>query len=283
MGCSRDQFYQKKTEFVIDLKKKIGIVAFDNREKKISSNNIDYFYTHIVSQMTQLDQSLFFVTDGNKPEILKTTSRLLSTDHIDRQALIETARKKGYQALIWARIHDLDIIYQKAGIIGFRKKMPFIQFRGEFSLFDCETHTKLWYLPLENAYRLDKLFDANEAQQAVLNDVTIKKELAYLSKYLSSQMVDILKITPWKSFVIENNNDSYVISSGSKSGVVNNMTLDIIGFMGTINGIYNQKYLIPGKKIGQIQIIEVGENISKGVALYGNQLEKSICAKFATY
>jgi hypothetical protein len=281
IGCSRDPFYKKKAERVIDLKKKIGIVAFDNREKMITPANIDYFYTQIVSQMTQLDQSLFFVTDGIKPEVLKTTSRLLSNDHIDRQSLIETARKKGYQALIWARIHDLEIIFKNAGIIGFRKKMPFIQFRGEFSLFDCETHTKLWYSNLEDAYRLDKLFDDNEVKQTVLNEISIKKELVYLSKIIASQMVDVLKKDPWKCFIIESSNDLYILSSGLKAGVVNHMMLDVIGSMGTINGIYNQKYLVPGKPIGRIQIVEVNENISKGVALYGNQLEKSICAKYS--
>jgi len=278
-GCSRHPFYQKKNEIVIDLKKKIGIVAFDNREKRISQFSIDKFYTNIVSQMKQLDSSLYFITIDNMPEVLQTTSRLLSTDLIDRQALIETAREKGYQALIWARIHEMKMVFQKAGIYGFRKKMPFVQFRGEFSLFDCETHSKLWYLPLVKTYRLDKLFDSNEEKQNVLNEITIKKVLARLSEFISLQMVEILENDPWKGFIVENNNGLYAISSGAQAGVVKHMTLDVIGSMGTINGIYNQEYLVPGNQIGRIQIVEVDENTSKGVPLYGNQLEKSICVR----
>ena len=276
IGCTRDPFYRQGNNIDIELKKKIGIVAFDNREKLISQASIDKFYTNIVSHMKQQDPSLYFIVNDNMPEVLQTTSRLLSPDHIDRQALIESARKQGYQALIWARIHDMGIVYQKAGIWGFRKKMPFVQFSGEFSLFDCETHTKLWYLPLEETYRLDKLFNANEEKQSVLNDITINKELARLSENIASQLVVVLKNEPWKGFIIENNNDLYVISSGLKAGVVNNMTLNVIGSMGTINGIYNQTYVVPGNSIGQIQIVEVDDHTSKGVPLYGNQLEKSV-------
>jgi len=254
-------------------------VAFDNREKKISQSNIETFYKNIVTHMTQLDPSLYFITNEDMPEVLQTTSRLLSTDHIDRQTLIETAREKGYQALIWARIHDMEKVSKKAGIYGFRKKMSFIQFRGEFSLFDCETHSKLWYLPLDELYRMDKLFDSKEERQYVINDITIRKEFERLSEYIASQMVDVLEQEPWKGFIIENNNNSYTIASGTKAGVVNHMTFDVIGSMGSINGIYNQKYLVPGQPIGKLQIVEVDENQSKGVPLYGNQLEKSICIR----
>jgi len=409
-GCARHPFYKKKHDINIKLNKKIGIVMFDNRENKISPSNINSFYQNIVAQMKKLDASLYFITDDNMPEVLKTTSRLLSTDHIDREALIETAREKGYQALIWARIHDMEIISQKAGIYGFRKKMPFIQFRGEFSLFDCETHTKLWYLPLVETYRLDKLLeddaqekdelndiseneqvdleladeqeldilnDVNEEDQDVLSDITeedqdvleiadeqekdvtkndqdvlievieedadglesadeqkldvtkndqdvlievieedadglevadeqeqnvlndvdeedqvvlsdakdknllndrvIEKELARISKIVASQMVEVLENEHWKGFIIEKDDDLYVISAGKMSGVVNHMTFNVIGSMGTIHGIYKQKYLIPGNKIGKIQIIEVDDNESKGMPLYGNQLENSTC------
>jgi len=276
-GCSRHPFYQKKQDFVIALKKKIGLVAFDNREKKISQAQIDSFYLSIVSHMKQRDESLYFSADDNMPEILQTTSRLLSTDHIDRQALIESARIKGYQALIWARIYDMEIIHKLAGIYGFRKKMPFVQFRGEFSLFDCETHTKLWYLPLDESYRLDKLFGSDEKKQDGLNEITINKVVSRLSEFIATQMVDILENTPWKGFIVENTDNQYVVSSGSKTGVMNHMTFNVIGSMGTINGIYNQTYLVPGNPIGQIQVVEVNENTSKAVPLYGNQLEKSIC------
>ena len=277
IGCTRDPFYRQKNDVLINLKKKIGIVAFDNREKKISQSSIDKFYTNIISQIIQQDSSLYFIIKDEMPEVLQTTSRLLSPDHIDRQALIESARKQGYQALIWARIHDIGIVNQKAGIWGFRKKMPFVRYSGEFSLFDCETHTKLWYLPLEETYRLDKLFNANEEKQTVLNDITINKLLTRISENIGSQIVVVLKNEPWKGFIIENNDDLYVISSGLNAGVVNNMTLNVIGSMGNIEGIYNQKYVVPGNSIGQIQIVEVEDNISKGVPLYGNQLEKSVC------
>jgi hypothetical protein len=277
VGCSRHPFYQKKQDIVIDLKKKIGLVAFDNREKKISQSQIESFYLSIVSHMKQMDQSLYFTTNDNMPEILQTTSRLLSTDHIDRQALIESARTKGYQALIWARIYDIEIINKMVGIYGFRKKMPFVQFRGEFSLFDCETHTKLWYLPLDKTYRLDKLFDSDEKKQEGLNEITIQKAMARLSEFIATRMVAVLENIPWKGFIIENTDHLYLVSSGTKSGVVNHMTFNVIGSMGTINGIYNQQYIVPGNPIGQIQIVEVNENISKAVPLYGNQLEKSIC------
>jgi len=276
-GCTRHPFYQKKNEVVINLKKKIGIVAFDNRAKKITQSNIEFFYKDIVSQMQQLDPNLYFIANENSPEILQTTSRLLSTDHIDRQALIETAQKEGYQALIWARIHDIKIVPQKTGIYGFRKMMPFVQFRGEFSLFDCVTHTKLWYLPLEETYRLDKLFESKEKIQNDLNDITIQKMLKHLSEFIASKMVNVLENESWKGFIVDNQNDLYIISSGTKSGLVNHMTFDVIGSLGTINGIYNQKYLIPGQPIGKIQIVEIDEYLSKGVPLYGNQLEKSVC------
>lgn len=279
VGCSRHPFYQKKHDIVIDLKKKIGLVAFDNREKKISQSHIDSFYQRIVSLMKQKDQSLYFTINDNKPEVLHTKSRLLSTDHIDRQALIESARTKGYQALIWARLYDMEIVHKKAGFYGFRKKMPFIQFRGEFSLFDCETHTKLWYLPLDKSYCLDKLFDSNETKHNGLNEITIQKVLARLSEFISTEMVNVLENIPWKGFIIENIDNLYVLSSGANVGIVNHMMFNVIGSMKTVNGIYNQQYLVPGNQIGQIQIVEVDENISKGVPLYGNQLEKSICVK----
>ncbi|ETR69928.1 MAG: hypothetical protein OMM_03605 [Candidatus Magnetoglobus multicellularis str. Araruama] len=276
-GCSRHPFYEAKQNIEINLKKKIGIVQFDNRIKAIEKDTVDTFYGQLVTNMTQMDPSLFFETQDGQPEILETASRLLSTDLIDREALITTARNKGYQALIWARFHDIRIISQKAGIYGFRTEKPFVQFRGEFSLFDCETHTKLWYAPVDQTYRLDTFIQPDKKNTPVLTHLTVEKVLSLLSQFVSSQMVSALEGEHWKGFITTNDKDLYVVSSGKNAGVVNHMTFEVIGSMGTLDGIYNQKYWIPGKPIGRIQIVEVDDSISKAVPLYGNQLEKSIC------
>ncbi|KPA13893.1 conserved hypothetical protein, secreted [Candidatus Magnetomorum sp. HK-1] len=281
-GCSRHPFYKKKQIFLIDLKKKIGIAEFDNRLKKISDTNIETFYQRIVSDMKRSDSSLIFSMSDGKPEILSKSSRLLSTDHIDRQALIKSGREKGYQAIIWGDIYDIQIISKKTGIIGFRKEKKHVRFRGEFSLFDCGTQAKLWYAPIEEIFLFESLFDPMENKIAIIDDLTIERVLSRLSKIITEQMSFHLKKEPWKGFIIDNNNDEYLISSGHKSGLLNHMIFDVIGSMGTLAGIYGQKYDIPGNTIGRIQLIEVNDHNSKAIALYGNKLENSIAIQELT-
>jgi len=279
-GCVRHPFYNQKQKLVIDLKKKIGIVAFDNRATKVLSlENLYLLYINIVKKMQEQDPSIQFETTDGFPEILKTTSRLLSTDHIDREALIAEARKKGYQALVWGRIHEIQKIDQKKGFIGLKKNKAFVSIRGEFSLFDCATQAKIWYAPMNINLAFEKLFKPDETIPNDLDDSTIGKAINQFSQIISEQMVKSLKDEPWKGFIVESSKDDYSISSGIKNGIMPHMTFDVIGAMGEFKGIYNQVYHIPGKPIGQIQITSVDNNSAKAISLFGNQLEKSICIR----
>ena len=281
-GCSRHPFYKKKQNIIVELKKKIGIAEFDNKQKKISDSNMNNFYQRIISDMKKLDSSLLFSFIDGKPEILAKSSRLLSTDHIDRQALIKSARKKGYQAIIWGVIHDIKIISKKVGIFGFRKEKDHIHILSEFSLFDCETHAKIWYEPIEEFFLFETLFESIEKKKAIIDEVTINRVLFNLSKILAEKMSYDLKKEPWKGFIIDNVNNEYIVSAGTNSGFIKHMIFDVKGSMGKLNGIYGQKYDIPGSTIGRIQITEINDNTSEAIPLYGNNLENSLCIQEIT-
>ncbi|MBF0450031.1 MAG: hypothetical protein HQK75_04965 [Candidatus Magnetomorum sp.] len=276
VGCTRHPFYSKKQDLMPELKKKIGIAQFDNRLKLISEPTMDKFYQNIVSDMNPLNPFVYFSTTDGQPEILQKSSLLVSTDHVDRQALIKTGKEKGYQAIIWGGIHDISIVSKKSGFWGFRKEKTHVRIRGEFSLFDCETHSKLWYAPVNETYLFKTLFDPPVTRKAVLDDQTIERVLAKLSQKIVPLMSDRLKKEPWKGFILNNEGNVYLISSGKQSGLLENMIFDVIGSMGTLSGIYGQNYYIPGNPIGRVQIIDVDDHTSKAIPLYGNQLENSI-------
>ena len=276
VGCTRHPFYHQKQNMIIELKKSIGIAQFDNRSKIISDTMLDSFYQQMVTNMRQANPHVYFLTPEGKPEILQKSSLLLSADHIDRQTLIKAAKAKGHQAVIWGIINDISIVSLKIGFPFLKKEKKHVRCRGEFSLFDCETYSKLWYLPINETYSFDSLFDPSLKKYPVLDDQTITKVLAKLSQKISMEMSEQLKKTPWKGFIIQNENNVYVISSGTNTGVNKNMVFDVIGSMGTLPGIYGQKYYIPGKPIGRIQITSTTPDTSTAIPLYGNQLENSI-------
>jgi hypothetical protein len=282
-GCTRHPFYHKKQNILLNLKKKIGIAQFDNRTKVITDASMEYFYQQIISDMETFNSSLQFLKTEGKTEILQKSTLLLSADHIDRQTLIKTARKKGYQAVIWGIVNDINVVSIKKGIPFFRKEKKHIRCRGEFSLFDCETSSKIWFSPINETYLFDNLFAPHLKKQPVLDDQTIKTVLSKLSKKIAQEMCEQLKMEPWKGFIIENNHNEYLISSGMQSGIVEHMTFDVIGSMGTLSGIYGQKYFVPGNPIGRIQIISVDEKTSKASSLYGNQLENSISIQYINH
>ena len=83
-------------------------------------------------------------------------------------------------------------------------------------------------------------------------------------KKISGKLCEEVTIQPWKSYITSVSGNRVSLSSGSKVGLKPGDVLEIRESEDIIAGANNQRFYIPGDKIGEIELTRVSPDRSDG-------------------
>jgi len=238
-----------------DLKKKVGIILFENRTFCAVNNFEKIFHIKLAENIKETCQDILIIKPGDPgyPDQMTVPPKLAS-ERIDNLVLAKTGRRLGLNAIVTGSLIDISGNKKKSGILWFKDTYNFIRFQIVVEVYDTETGAKIFDDSFDDEIQvdeidLDNLGTGNANKIPALNDALLNALIP-----IGEKICDAVSIQPWKGYVISSFEDKIIISSGKRSGLILGDKFEVYDSENIFEGKDGRKFFIPGLKIGEIKI-----------------------------
>ena len=223
-------------------------------------------------------ERLFIVGTPGLDEALTAAIRTDEAD-LDKLALAEVGRRHGLSAVIEPQIDGLQLFTEKRGIWGFRDLHTFLRIALRIRVYDVETTAVLLDKVVRDETALPQTMVQDGLEPNQVDEKFTRTLLFTVAAKAAEQICTSLTQTPWKGYIVEADDGIFRISAGRDVGLKVGDRLEVFAMAEPIQGVDEQIYLIPGRKIGEIKVERVYKLYSEAVKLSGDNLENSACLK----
>jgi len=263
IGCSTYYTARRTTKKITrdimtyneDLNKSIAIIKFENQSYYTNDKIEELFQSKITETLQSACTKIHLILPGDEryPNPLKVPPRL-SSGRIDNLKLVQVGRLYGLGAIATGSINNVSAYQEKRGLFWLRDDHTYLQVQIHLQVFDIETGAKLLDENRleeveieENDYRFIK-----EKRQVPIAELSEEVQLS--ATLLGEKICDALANQSWKSYVVSKEGDKVIISSGQNAGLQVGNRFDIYDTGKLVSGIGDERFLLPGKKVGVIQV-----------------------------
>ena len=257
-----------------DFRKTIGIARFNNQTYY---NRIDVdavFQAKLVEILGSACPTLLIYKPETEqyPEFMQKIPRQ-SNGRIDNLKLATSARRYGFDGIVTGSVVDIAAYEEKRGIYWLRDTQHFVQIQIYVEAFDTETGAKLLD---ENFIQEVKIDESDwllirQKKQAPIED--IPQTLEHIATLLGEQICDALSGQRWKTYIVSKSEKRVIIPSGRKAGLRNGMLLEVFDSTRVVKGIGAERFILPGKKTGEIKITYVYADKSEAIIIEGDNIQ----------
>ena len=93
----------------------------------------------------------------------------------------------------------------------------------------------------------------------------IPETLEQIATLLGEKLCDAVSGQRWKSYIIKRDGNRITIPSGRNVGLKSGMILEVYNSTTVVNGLGEERFFLPGQKIGEIKISYVYPDKSEAV------------------
>lgn len=260
------------------LKKSMGITIFEDKTVYGAMGFQETLSQNLTENIRKNCPNILFLKtgDNNYPSgFIKFP--ILASGSIDTYKLCEAGRQLGLTTILTGSVTDIKTDNESRGKLFWKKIVPSISMTVRIELFDTETATKLF----NESYTYKK--DSDKAgielvKSGKIEPAFLKEALRYYTSSAGSIIYNIIKEQKWRGFISSVSEDKVIISSGRNMGLASGKVFEVFG-NSVINGVENQKFLIPGPKTGEVKITNVFDNSSEAVIISGSALKEGYALK----
>jgi hypothetical protein len=212
------------------------------------------------------------------PDSLKFVSLSANLDNL---TMVEKGREAGLNAIITGGILNLSLDREDEGILWFRETKERLQIQFSLEVLDMETGAKIFDDRFVHEIKdmLPEEIQAFKKGQPVLF-ASISENLEKLAKDIVPKICDAIMAQPWTGYVVSVDDNLVHLSFGKRIGIKNGETLDVLDAGQVVGNLNGQRFILPGKKIGEIRITQIGEETSTGKIISGKNIQDGNLVKF---
>jgi len=253
---------------IISYKKKIGIspiynfssIKNQNLEKIIEQALIDSIKLHCKNALVITPQ------DPGYSKFLISPPKL-TNGVIDNFSFSNKGRSEGYNAIVSGALTSITTREERKGIWWFRKKHYYLQTLIFIDSYDPYDAAKIYSEPLMVEFEIRgedaKKINAGDEIELPLLKETIKK----MAEDAGDGICTAVSSRIWKGFVTTSNLKEVTLSCGELQGIKSGNQFEAYNSARITEGYGEQKFFVPGYKIGEIEINQVHSNRSNGKVL----------------
>jgi len=256
-----------------DLIRTIGLFKFENNSLHDSGDFQAVFHKGLPEYINATCQGVQVSPPetGSLLSILKKPPRL-ETGIIDNYSLAVLGRQLGLNAIATGSLEDIRIMDELRGVWVTKDTHHLVQIFIRVEVCDTRTATKL----LDETFKRQIEIDDFEYQIIQQSD---KIELPQLNETLNKLLTDVgdsicdtIKDQPWTGFITKIEGGKFVIPSGARIGLKLGDILEVYDSSRIIEGIGGQRFITPGLKIGEIEIVAITENRTEAKLVSGEKI-----------
>lgn len=258
-----------------DLLRKVGIINFENNSIQETTEFQNIFHKGLPAYLNENCDGVL-VDDPETGNLLSMLTKppKLPSGHLDNYSLALTGRQLGFSAIVTGSLEDIRFNEEVQGILWTKDTHHFVEVVIRVEVNDVRTATKLLDYKFTNEVEIEDL----EYQMIKQNDRIRLPELnASLSKLLAdigSEICHTVKDQPWTGFITKADADRFSISSGSEIGLKVGDVLEVYDSSRIIEGVGGQRFITPGLKIGEVEIVTITKSTSETRQISGKDIIK---------
>jgi len=174
------------------------------------------------------------------------------------KGLIRKAEERGLNILITGVVNPVDLTMKRTGIWPFRKNTHFYKISVVVNLIDVSTGAVL-FTRLES-----KTFSGSEEEytdnEKEFMAELIKDHLPEILKKQVSAVTDVLEGIPWIGKVLSAEDNTIRVNGGRDVGIKEGYVFQVFSYGKWIKSMSGRPYPIRSEKVGEIEIVSVGEH-----------------------
>ena len=254
-----------------DLKRVVDIFNFENNSLRESGEFEDVFHKGLPDYINNSCPGVFVVGPqaGSILKVLKQPPKL-KTGIVDNYALAILGRQLGLNAIVVGSLDDIRLKDEIRGIWVTKDTHHIIHVFIRVEMIDTRTATKLLDNTFERRIEIDDFESQLIKESEKISLPELNETLYKLLTDVGDSICDTIRDQPWTGFITKIDGDRFIISSGSRIGLKAGDVLEVFDSSRIIEGLGGQRFITPGLKIGEIEIVSITEKSSEAKLIEGN-------------
>lgn len=251
-------------------RKRVGVIALANTTIFTSDQIAVPFMESFLASMTDAGGDVIWVLPGDSdaPPFLSDPPRV-ATGEMEVFTLSALARQTGMNAVASPVLMDIRVRSRNTGFWFFKAVTHSLQIQTAAALYDAITGARLDLEILTDEVEIDQQ-DAQfvrNGQEIPADELVEMAEK--MGQKLGARMGDAINESKWFGSVVSVEDDGCVIPTGRAAGIAVGDRFAVFSVSGVITGLDNQRFSVPGTKIGELTITRVDDRSAVGMPLSG--------------
>ena len=183
--------------------------------------------------------------------------------------LSKAGRRRGFNAVAAVHVESIKARMDRRGILWFKGSRPLLQAHADAEVFDTLTATKIVSKDFYFETAIDKILYDKIRSGKNFTAPQVRKALQQTAEEMGEAIGEALNDLPWRGYVTRVQGDTVRLSSGKRVGLKTGMVLTVFDPGTVIQGIEGQRFILPGKPKGRIQITAVHPDTAEAVVVSG--------------
>ncbi len=192
----------------------------------------------------------------------------------DAFALSETGRHHGFNAFAVVGLQSLGARMEQRGILWFKGDRHLLQAHADAEVYDTLTGSKA----LSRDFYFETQVDEATYQQIQTGKGAqlpqIRSALLKIAEEMAGAICEAVDALSWRGFIVSVNEDVVFLSSGKRTGLKDHTVLTVFDQGQIVQGTGGQRFILPGKSKGRIQVVALQPNACEAKVLSGGPFVK---------
>jgi hypothetical protein len=248
--------------------KRAAIVLTHMPATQLGQNAARLFGDTLIHHIQDRGMHLQLVTPQDKdfPEFMAGLSQESQITAFD---LANAGRMQGWQGLITIAVLDIRAIKQKKGVLWLKKERYYLMVELALDLIDPSTGAKLISEIKPGKVKIDiNMYNAIQSGVGAEAEPNLKDLNEYIIETagdLGAQTAKVLNQSMWKATVTDIQDQRVLLSAGTWCGIKSGDRFSVFQARRFIQGQGKEKFIVPGYKIAQIEVVSVTDQTAQAV------------------
>ena len=258
-----------------DLLRRVGIINFENNSLHETTEFQDIFHKGLPDYMNANCEGII-VDDPETGSLLRMVTKppKLKSGHLDTYSLALIGRQMGFNVIVTGSLEDIRFNEELQGILWTKDTHHFVEVVIRVEVNDMRTATKFLDYKFTEEVEIEGLDYQIIQQNDRLRLPMLNETLSTLLADIGSEICHTIKDQPWTGFITKSDTNRFSISSGSEIGLKVGDVLEVYDSSRIIEGIGGQRFITPGLKIGEAEIVSISTNASEARLISGKDIIK---------
>jgi hypothetical protein len=254
--------------------RKVALIPFKNETifEKLTLEKV--FEGLIVKYISESCSQVRLMVPGSSDFPDSLVAVALSTDS-DNLAMAEKGKESGLNAIITGGVLNLSLAQEDEGILWLRETKERLLVQFSLQVFDTETGAKIFddrFIHEIKDMAPEEIQAFKTGQPALFASVT--ENLEKLAKDIAPNICNAIMSQPWTGYVASVENNRVYLSFGKTIGIKSDEVLEVHDNGQVVENLSGQRFLLPGKKIGEIRITQMEDKFSTGEIISGEKIQE---------